>query len=48
VCATGKSAREMLSILEARLGNAPEHELAVAAREQSKISKLRLQKLLQE
>ncbi|KAE9029769.1 hypothetical protein PR003_g9817 [Phytophthora rubi] len=48
VCATGKSAPEMLRILESRVGNTPEHELSVAAAEQSKITKLRLEKLLQE
>ncbi len=48
VCATGKSAEEMLALLEARLGNEPGRELAVAAAEQSKITRLRLQKLLEE
>jgi 2-oxo-4-hydroxy-4-carboxy-5-ureidoimidazoline decarboxylase len=38
----------MLAILEARVGNAPEDELPIAAAEQSKISKIRLAKLLQE
>ena len=46
VCATGKSASEMLAILEKRLGNDPAGELAVAAGEQSKITRLRLHKLL--
>ena len=46
VCATGKSAREMLDLLKARLGNRPEDELQVAAEEQAKITRLRLQKLL--
>ena len=45
VCATGKSADEMLSLLEARLGNPPEQELAIAAAEQHKITRLRLAKL---
>lgn len=45
VCATGKSAEEMLSLLRARLGNTPEHELGIAAAEQSKITHLRLEKL---
>lgn len=48
VCATGKSAEEMLAILESRIGNRPEEELAIAAREQSKITKIRLEKLLNE
>lgn len=46
VCATGKSAPEMLALLEERLGNDPETELRVAAREQAKITRLRLEKLL--
>jgi 2-oxo-4-hydroxy-4-carboxy-5-ureidoimidazoline decarboxylase len=45
VCATGKSAAEMLGLLEARLGNAPERELAIAADEQARITRLRLEKL---
>jgi 2-oxo-4-hydroxy-4-carboxy-5-ureidoimidazoline decarboxylase len=45
VCATGKSADEMLSLLEARLGNEPLAELAIAAAEQHKITRLRLAKL---
>lgn len=46
VCATGKSADEMLSILQARIEDAPEVELRTAAAEQAKITELRLQKLL--
>lgn len=46
VCATGKSAAEMLEILNYRMQHNPEHELHVAAAEQAKITKLRLQKLL--
>jgi 2-oxo-4-hydroxy-4-carboxy-5-ureidoimidazoline decarboxylase len=46
VCATGKSAAEMLEILDRRLNNDPAGELAVAAGEQKKITRLRLQKLL--
>jgi 2-oxo-4-hydroxy-4-carboxy-5-ureidoimidazoline decarboxylase len=45
VCATGKSGPEMLTLLEDRLRNDPERELAVAAGEQAKITKLRLEKL---
>ncbi|MEN1679611.1 MAG: 2-oxo-4-hydroxy-4-carboxy-5-ureidoimidazoline decarboxylase [Planctomycetota bacterium] len=45
VCATGKSAAEMLAILEARLANDDESELPVAAAEQRKITHLRLEKL---
>jgi allantoicase len=45
VCATGKSASEMLTIVRARLEHAPERELAVAAGEQATITRLRLEKL---
>ena len=46
VCATGKTADEMLAIAEARLGNDAKTELAVAAGEQKKITALRLDKLV--
>jgi 2-oxo-4-hydroxy-4-carboxy-5-ureidoimidazoline decarboxylase len=46
VCATGKSADEMLALLRARLGNAPDDELAIAAAEQARIARLRLERLL--
>jgi len=46
VCATGKSAQEMLALLESRLPNAPADELRLAAAEQNKITILRLRKLL--
>ena len=45
VCATGKSAAEMLAILEARMNNAPDVELRIAAAEQAKITRIRLEKL---
>jgi 2-oxo-4-hydroxy-4-carboxy-5-ureidoimidazoline decarboxylase len=45
VCATGKTAEEMLAILKQRLPNDPQGELSVAAGEQLKITLLRLQKL---
>ena len=48
VCATGKSASEMLALLEARIHNDPEVELKIAAEEQMKITRLRLEKLLEE
>jgi OHCU decarboxylase len=47
VCATGKSADEMLTMLEQRMANDPAAELRVAAEEQRKITHLRLQKLLE-
>jgi OHCU decarboxylase len=46
VCATGRTAAEMLGIGRKRLGNDPETELAIAAEEQRKITRLRLEKLL--
>ena len=46
VCATGKSADEMLAALEGRLENSPETEIVIAAAEQRKITRLRLEKLL--
>lgn len=45
VCATGKSADEMLGLLRARLNNERAAELAIAAGEQAKITRLRLDKL---
>jgi 2-oxo-4-hydroxy-4-carboxy-5-ureidoimidazoline decarboxylase len=45
VCATGKTADEMLTLLNARLHNAPAEELLIAASEQKKITRLRLDKL---
>jgi 2-oxo-4-hydroxy-4-carboxy-5-ureidoimidazoline decarboxylase len=45
VCATGKTAAEMLALLQERLDHDPEHELAIAAGEQEKITQLRLEKL---
>lgn len=46
VCATGKSAAEMLALLKARLPNTKEQELAIAAGEQAKITRIRLEKLI--
>ena len=48
VCATGKSAEEMLAILRARLGNDADTELRAAAAEQARITRIRLEKLLAE
>ena len=45
VCATGKSADEMLQLLHLRLYNNPEVEIQIAMEEQLKITKLRLEKL---
>ena len=46
VCATGKTAPEILALGRQRLHNDPETELAIAAEEQRKITRLRLEKLL--
>ena len=46
VCATGRSAAEMLALGQLRLRNDPATELATAAEEQRKITRLRLEKLL--
>jgi len=46
VCATGKSADEMLALLEARIDNDRDEEIQNAAREQAKITHLRLETLL--
>jgi 2-oxo-4-hydroxy-4-carboxy-5-ureidoimidazoline decarboxylase len=45
VCATGKSAAEMLALLRERMSNDPWTELRAAAAEQAKITRLRIQKL---
>jgi 2-oxo-4-hydroxy-4-carboxy-5-ureidoimidazoline decarboxylase len=45
VCASGKSAGEMLALLSQRLHNSPDDELQIAACEQEKITLLRLQKM---
>jgi len=46
VCATGKTAEEMVAILEQRLQNDASAELTIAAEEQRRITWLRLEKLL--
>jgi len=46
VCASGKSAAEMLELLRARLGNSRARELRTGAQEQGKITRLRLQNLI--
>ena len=48
VNATGKSAAEMLELLEIRLKNEAPPELRIAAAEQVKITRLRLSKLFEE
>ncbi len=46
VCATGRSAEEMLALAQLRIANDAETELRVAGEEQLKITKLRLMKLV--
>ncbi len=46
VCATGKTAEEMLAILEHRLNNDPVTELREAAEQQRQITQIRLRKWL--
>ena len=48
VCATGKTAPEMLALLQERLPNELDAELEIAAAEQRKITAIRLKKLLSE
>jgi 2-oxo-4-hydroxy-4-carboxy-5-ureidoimidazoline decarboxylase len=46
ICATGKSADEMLALIKIRLNNNANAEMLNAAEEQNKITQLRLEKLL--
>ena len=46
VCASGKTAAEMLGILRSRLTNDPEKELRIAAEQQRQITQIRLRKWL--
>jgi len=46
VCATGKTAGEMLAIAEARVTHTRDEELHTAAEEQRKITRIRLEKLI--
>ncbi|GAA74771.1 hypothetical protein P20480_1235 [Pseudoalteromonas sp. BSi20480] len=46
VCASGKSAEKMLELIEQRVDNTREEELTIAAGEQAKITKIRLESLL--
>jgi OHCU decarboxylase len=46
ICATGKTSEEMLAALKNRIENNFETELPIAAAEQSKITELRLKKLI--
>jgi allantoicase len=46
ICATGKTSEEILVSLQHRSSNDPETELRIAAEEQRKITRIRLEKLL--
>lgn len=46
VCATGKSAEEMLALLHERMTNEPDAEIRIAVEEQRRITHIRLGKLL--
>ena len=46
ICASGRSATEILAALRARMGNTREAEIFVAAAEQQQITRLRLEKLV--
>jgi OHCU decarboxylase len=48
VCATGRTPEEMLADVRARLANEPEAEIAVAAGEERRIGRLRLERILAE
>jgi OHCU decarboxylase len=45
ICATGKTSEEILRSLEERMGHDVETELRIAATEQNKITRIRLEKL---
>ena len=47
VCASGKTSEEMLTGLRERYNNDPSEELRIAAGEQAKITRLRLNKLIE-
>jgi OHCU decarboxylase len=46
ICATGLTAEQMLASLHARLGNDADSELRIAAEEQKKITRIRLERLM--
>ena len=45
VCATGRTAAEILALLNTRLRNSPDAEVRIAAEEQARITELRLRRL---
>ena len=46
VCASGKSADELLTVLDRRIGNPTEHEIREAAEQQRQITHIRIRKWL--
>ncbi|HMS34675.1 MAG TPA: 2-oxo-4-hydroxy-4-carboxy-5-ureidoimidazoline decarboxylase [Ignavibacteria bacterium] len=46
VCATGKSANEILTLLKERIQNSPGEEIRIAMEEQNKITKIRIEKII--
>ena len=48
VCASGRTAAEMLQELMQRMNNSPEEEIMIAMDEQNKITRLRLEKLFEQ
>jgi 2-oxo-4-hydroxy-4-carboxy-5-ureidoimidazoline decarboxylase len=48
VCATGRSADELLAVLTARLGNPPSTERRIVREELAKINRIRLGRMLEE
>ncbi len=47
VCATGKTAAEMLQLIKTRISHQPDREITIAAAEQAKIMALRLDQLIE-
>ena len=48
VCATGKTAEEMVALLRRRMRNNPDDELREAAEQQRQITQLRLRRLIED
>ena len=48
VCATGKTAAEMLKLIKTRINHQPDQEITIAAAEQAKIMSIRIDKLIEE
>jgi len=46
VCATGKTALQMLELIRKRINNAPDDEIKIAAAEQQKITAIRIKGML--